>query len=332
MQSQHYSMQRTQQSESLTAWVGSRPAASAPASMASAAPATQEGVQHGKYGQGMDSTDPRVLLLKAFLEWLTGRPIKLFDGTQLEPGSDASSAVTDQASSAPAAAPSRASGAGFGISYEYHASREEVERTDFAAQGQVATADGRRIGFSVDLGMARSYSEQVDVSVQLGDAKRKDPLVLNIGNSAAQLSSQRMSFDLNADGHAELIPLLASGAYLALDANRNGKIDSGAELFGPSTGAGFSELAKYDADHNGWIDEGDPIFAQLSLWKPAAEGNGGLTSLLDQNVGALFLGYQATPFELRGSRNEDLGAVRSSGVYLSESGQAGTIQQIDLTV
>ena len=68
--------------------------------------------------------------------------------------------------------------------------------------------------------------------------------------------------------------------------------------------------------------------------------------LEDQRVGLLFasgseeglaLAYQrwsslVYSVALRSTGNESLGAVRSSGVYLSENGEAGTVQQIDLSV
>ena len=53
--------------------------------------------------------------------------------------------------------------------------------------------------------------------------------------------------------------------FLALDRNRNNKIDNGGELFGDQQGAanGYAELAKFDDDRNGVIDSNDKIFDQL---------------------------------------------------------------------
>lgn len=42
---------------------------------------------------------------------------------------------------------------------------------------------------------------------------------------------------------------------LSLDQNGNGEIDNGTELFGTKSGDGFADLARYDLDYNGWIDE-----------------------------------------------------------------------------
>ena len=275
--------------------------------------------------------DPFLKLIIAMLEWMTGKPVKIFNASQMQ-NVQAANSVT-QANSAQSGTTSQApQQAGFGIEYDYHATRQEIEQTSFSAQGTVHTSDGRDIAFNLGLVMSRSQTEQIDVSFRAGDAVRKDPLVINFDGSAAQLSNQRFSFDINSDGQKENLAQLASNSgYLALDLNQNGKIDSGTELFGPTSGSGFADLAKYDQDHNGWIDEKDAVFKQLRIWQPDSGSDGKLTTLKEKNVGALYLGSTGTPFELRSPDNQDLGAVRDSGIYLSENGTAGSLQEIDLT-
>lgn len=63
-------------------------------------------------------------------------------------------------------------------------------------------------------------------------------------------------------------------AFLALDRNGNGTIDSGLELFGNATPQadswapnGFRALASLDANADGVVDRNDPVFAQLLLWR-----------------------------------------------------------------
>lgn len=167
----------------------------------------------------------------------------------------------------------------------------------------------------------------------VGDAARqkKDPLVINFDATAAQLSDARLAFDLDADGSAERVPFVGPGsAFLALDRNGDGQIGGGGELFGPSTGNGFAELASYDQDRNGWIDENDPVYAQLLAWSKDGSGSDSLTPLKEGGVGAIYLGAAETQFDVKDQRNDAKGQVRSTSVYLREDGSAGTAQQIDL--
>lgn len=276
--------------------------------------------------------DPALRLIKLVVEMLTGTKIKVHSAADItaalstQPPSTASAAGADQQ-------PKRA---GFGIEYERHEVHSETEQTTFHAHGVIRTSDGKEIGFDLALAMQRSFTEQTDISLRAGDAVRKDPLVINFGGTATQLQSTRFSFDLDSDGKAENVPLLSgTSGYLALDRNGNGKVDSGSELFGARSGDGFAELAAYDSDGNGWIDENDPVFSRLQVWAPQADGSsapGTLATLAQRGVGALMLMHADTPFEIRDANNQTLGAVRASGVYLSENGNAGTLQQIDLVV
>ena len=220
----------------------------------------------------------------------------------------------------------------FGLEFEQHTVLEETEQTQWAAQGVVHTADGQEIRFSLQLQMQRSYREETHLLLRLGNAAQPvDPLVINFDGTAAQLQDLRFAFDLDGDGHTEQVPLLAGQrAYLALDGNRNQRIDDGRELFGPATGNGYSELAEHDEDGNGWIDANDTVYGELRLWTPEAEGPGHLRTLQEAGVGALALAAADTPFSLRTADNRTLGAVRATSVYLREDGGVGSTQQIDL--
>lgn len=276
--------------------------------------------------------DPRLTLLREMIYLLTGKEARVFDASELRQRTGETPDVTGD--SAPAAAsPERP--AGFGIEYDYHESYREVEQTHFAASGIVRTADGKEIAFDLSLSMSRSYYEESNVSLRLGDAVRqqKDPLVLNFSGNAAALSDQRFSFDLDVDGQKDSINRLAPGSgFLALDRNRDGRINDGSELFGARSGDGFADLAAYDDDGNGWIDEADAVYRDLRIWTPDAEGRGTLVKLQDADVGAIALSRIATDFALRDAGNDALGQIRTSSVFLRESGGAGTIQQVDLSV
>ena len=281
--------------------------------------------------------DPVLRMIRKLLALLTGEEVRVFDARELQNSSGASAPAQaakgqgqgqDQAQAQPRPA-------GYGVEYDYHETYSEVEQTTFDASGTVRTEDGREISFNLSLSMARSYSTQTDISLRLGDARQKsDPLVINFSGNAAQLTDQRFAFDLNSDGTAsEQINFVTSGSgFLAFDRNGDGVINNGSELFGTKTGDGFAELSLLDADSNGWIDENDAAYAQLSVWTKDSTGADTLRSLQAADVGAISLARVATPFDIKDENNNLQGQVRASSVYLQESGGVGSIQQIDLTV
>jgi hypothetical protein len=160
----------------------------------------------------------------------------------------------------------------------------------------------------------------------------QDPLVINFGGNSTELTNRRFSFDIDSDGKADRIPFVKpNSGFLAIDRNNDGKINNGRELFGPKTGKAFAELSTHDADHNGWIDENDPIYSNLRVWSKDAKGNDNLVGLKQRGVGAIYLGRQSTKFKLNDSQNRTWGKLRASGIYVSERGEVGTIQQVDLS-
>ena len=118
----------------------------------------------------------------------------------------------------------------------------------------------------------------------------RDPLVVDLGGQGpctTGLNGAR-AFDLAGNGE-QIMTSFVSGAsaFLALDANGNGRIDSGQELFGDQHGAadGFEELRKYDLNQDGQIDAKDPVFSRLKLWF----GDGRLTSVSESGLRAFSL-------------------------------------------
>ncbi len=210
----------------------------------------------------------------------------------------------------------------------------EEENTAFSSVGSVVTADGRSIDFGITLEMSRSYMEQNDyLSEEIGYVFT-DPLVINLDSNAASVSDQKFLFDIDADGKEDSISFVNEGSgFLALDKNGDGKINDGNELFGTKSGDGFKDLSAYDQDGNGWIDEADDVFQKLKVWTKDAEGNDKLIDLKEAGVGALYLGNVSTQFSLNNQETNATNAmIRSTGVYLKESGEAGTLQHVDLAV
>lgn len=275
------------------------------------------------------SNDPKLQVLIGLIEALTGKKVKLFNPNELKHG-DAAPPHAQHASPPPS---QPAQPQGWGVEYDRHETIRESERTTFAAEGVIRTADGKEIRFQLALEMKREFFQESSVSVREGDAVRKDPLVINFNGNAAQLTDTKFSFDIDSDGAADSISFVGAGSgFLALDKDGNGVIDNGSELFGTQSGNGFADLAAYDGDGNNWIDENDAVYAKLLVWSKDAAGQDTLSTLAQRKVGALYLGNVATPFDLKNSSNDLQGQVRSSGIYLSEDGGAGTMQQVDLVV
>lgn len=210
----------------------------------------------------------------------------------------------------------------------------EQEITCFTANGIVQTADGRCLDFTVELEMSRSFLEET-VIADTTEQIFCDPLVINLDAKGATVTDKKFFFDLDADGTEESVSFVGEGSgFLALDINGDGVINDGSELFGTKSGDGFADLAVYDADQNGWIDENDEIFSRLKVWTKDADGNNKLVDLKQADVGAIFLGKVGTEFSLnRLEDNQTNGMIRSTGVYLKEcSGAAYTVQHVDLAL
>jgi hypothetical protein len=118
---------------------------------------------------------------------------------------------------------------------------------------------------------------------------------------------------------------------LVLDRNGNGKVDDGRELFGPQTDNGYGELAQYDEDGNGWIDENDSIFQHLKIWYHDEQGNSQLMALTNKNVGAICLGSVKTSMNMYNSSGM-AGVLRESGLVLLENGESRVMQELDVRI
>ncbi len=210
--------------------------------------------------------------------------------------------------------------------------RNLIERTDrltTEALGSVMTEDGRQIDFILQLDYQRSELIEQQTSLQARSIRMTDPLVINLNGDAPALSNATFEFDLDLDGNTETLSQTASGTgFIAFDKNQNGQVDSGAELFGPQTGSGFSELAQYDEDGNGWIDENDSIYAQLSFVDFNSEGSQRMRSLQDVEIGAIYLGSNASRWDLEDSEGNFQAQMQRNGVALREDGQVLAVQEI----
>ena len=354
--SQHASSSRVAVEESLRAWVGSqRPdfegnraknntsldqltvatisAAGKQVAANAQTSADTHATSEAENAANQASNDPKIQLLISLIESLTGRRVKLFNPNDMKLSNAQAQSQKTAQQLAGATQPAQNQPHGWGVEYDRHETIRESEQTTFNAQGIIKTSDGKEIQFKLSMEMAREFSQETDVSIRKGDGVKKDPLVINFDGTAAQLTDTKFSFDLNSDGTVEKMSFVGTGSgFLALDKNGNGVIDNGSELFGPQSGNGFADLSTYDSDKNNWIDENDAVYSKLQIWSKDTAGKDSLSTLAQRNVGALYLGNIATPFDLKDSANALQGQVRSSGIYLHEDGSAGTLQQVDLIV
>ncbi|HBT38935.1 MAG: Uncharacterized protein XD58_1931 [Thermotoga sp. 50_1627] len=257
----------------------------------------------------------KLRLIKAILEKLTGRKVRLFL-LELAESQQSLEQETQVARNQ------------FVVVYEQNVYERETESVDFSAKGYVETKDGRRIEFEASFHVSRTLERSEMFRFTSGNLQ--DPLILKLDDAPLEFSDKKLTLDLDLDGTLDSVRLPKNAVLLVFDSNENGQLDDAHELFGPSTGNGFKELAMYDEGMNGWIDESDGIFVKLRVLRMKQEDLE-LVPLLEANVGAIYLGSVRTIFGLH-DHGELLGKLNSSGIYLTEDGGVKTIHQIDLKV
>lgn len=276
------------------------------------------------------SIDPKLMKIIRALEVLTGKKIDLrmfshdnssYKADSLSSGLKNDSKALDE--------PQRQ---GWGVDYSYSRNEFHSEELNFLASGNIKTKEGASIDFKVAFSMSKSSVMSENISIKAGDALI-DPLVLNFNGDIVTMSKVKHNFDLNLDGKSDELSFVGSGSgFLAQDKNGDGKINNGRELFGPTLGNGFEELAAYDEDNNMWIDENDTIFEKLLIWTKDEDGKEEFFTLKEKGIGALYLGSISTTFNLEDEENRSVAKLRESSIYLSENGRAGVLQELDLVV
>ncbi len=205
-----------------------------------------------------------------------------------------------------------------------HKEYRESQKLDVSMSGFVYTAT-KKIELNIDISMSHSFVSNNEIIRQ----QFYDPLILSFDGEMPDLESKNFSFDIDANGECDQISMLKKGSgFLALDKNSNNKIDDGLELFGMQNGDGFADLRRYDSDNNSWIDENDPIFNGLRIWQKT-EDKDRLVTLGEVGIGAIYLGNTNGQFDIKNEKNETLGRIRATGLFLNEDGTSGIMSQID---
>jgi hypothetical protein len=161
-------------------------------------------------------------------------------------------------------------------------------------------------------------------------AALKDPLIVQFGNQSIGEISGQEKFDINQDNKIDSLPIFSGDVgYLVYDKNANNKADNGSELFGPTSGNGFNELAQLDENNNGFLDKEDSAYQQLYLWQP--DKNNWL-SLADAGIEAISTDAIATPYTFYDKDDEVQAQMRSSSFAITESGRGFGVHQVDVRI
>ncbi len=288
-------------------------------------------------GQGMDDPmmehyDKSLLLMKMILERMSGKKIDLFDAARLKDKVQSMGSDDAQPLTPPGAAQNGAPVQGGGspddlmLVENYH---YEKESNSLQFAGVIERENGQTTKFAMAVEFSQEYEE---LSLEVVKREQlKDPLVISFSTAPVKLSGEKFSFDIDADNQDDDISLLQQGfGFLALDKNGDGVVNDGSELFGALSGNGFADLAQYDENQDGYIDENDSVFDQLTIWIKNGEEDRQV-SLKDKGIGAIALENVDSPYTIR-EGDEKLGVIRKSGYYLNEDGSAGLVQQLDFVV
>lgn len=172
------------------------------------------------------------------------------------------------------------------------------------------------------------FEFSASVTTTEAQVQQGDPIVFDLDNDGIELSNYQNGarFDLMATGRAQQTAFVNGGdAFLALDRNKDGSINSGLELFGEQHGAknGFEELRKFDVNGDGAINRNDAIFNELKLFKDNGNGlteAGELLSLADAGIDEILLNYREADQKAAGGNR-----LTQIASYLRNDGSKGQV-------
>ena len=170
----------------------------------------------------------------------------------------------------------------------------------------------------------------------------RDPIILDLDGDGLQTVglSGNVYFDHDGDGVLSKTGWVGQGdALLVWDRNANGRIDSGAELFGDFTPLpngslapnGFAALAALDSNGDGVLNASDPAFAELKLWKDNTLNGqteaGELITLAEAGISALNLAPSL--------KNQNIGngnTLVRQGSFIRSDGSTGDMGEFHLAI
>ena len=170
----------------------------------------------------------------------------------------------------------------------------------------------------------------------------RDPIILDLDGDGLETVglASNVYFDHDGDGVLTLTGWAGKDdALLVWDRNANGKIDTGAELFGDFTPLpngtlapnGFAALAALDANGDGILDATDPAFAELKLWRDISQDGvsqgGELVSLADAGIVSLNLAHS-----LKNQRLANGNTLAREGTFTRADGSTSAMGEFKLAI
>ena len=154
-----------------------------------------------------------------------------------------------------------------------------------------------------------------------------DPIIVDMDGDGIELtprSASNVVFDMDGDGVKEWTGWIGKDdAFLVIDANNNGKIDSIAELIGDQNRSGFTELSTYDSNSDHILNTSDSTWSKLRLWRDVNSNgltdNGELLTLAEGGIKSIDLHYTTVNFTAEGNR------IHESSIFEKIGGGVGTL-------
>lgn len=210
---------------------------------------------------------------------------------------------------------------------------------EFAETGQAAEVEGVSVQSAQSMTVVSFESMEIDLQMRVSadgnvtferaseQINLGDPLVFDLDGDGIEVSTlgDGVVFDIDGDGYEEQTAFATGDdAFLALDRNENGTIDSGRELFGDQNGArnGLDELAKFDDNGDGVIDKQDSVYSQLLLFsdrnRDGRSQDAELQSLRESEIESIDLRQKDVAMQLASGNH-----VTQIASYTRHSGEAG---------
>ena len=170
----------------------------------------------------------------------------------------------------------------------------------------------------------------------------RDPIILDLDGDGLETVGLASNIYFDHDGDGVLTKTGWVGkddALLVWDRNANGRIDTGAELFGDFTVLpngtlapnGFAALAALDANGDGVIDATDPAFAELKLWRDISQDGvsqgGELVSLADAGIVSLNLAHS-----LKNQRLANGNTLAREGTFTRADGSTSAMGEFKFAI